>query len=72
MSVSIPPLHACRTCEHGRDLHRECDSRPFCTAHHQPVYHLPEHEHDDQHGFHRHCESFVMRAEIIDADEEDA
>ena len=73
--VSTPPLQACRICEHGRKLHelknRASETRARCEANHLPAYRQPEHEHDDQHGYHRHCADFKMRAEVIDADEED-
>ena len=71
MIVSKPPLQACRTCEHGRKLLLYKVAHPYCGENHQPTYAPPSHEHDDQHGFHRHCADFVMREEIIDADEED-
>jgi hypothetical protein len=74
MNVSKPPLHACRTCEHGRELIPKGirQAMPQCEAGHYPHYRYPEHEHDDQHGFYHHCPDHVQRAEIIDADKEDA
>ena len=76
MSNQNPPLQACRTCEHGRNLHADMQPhadgihiiQPICGKKHAPGYNLPTHEHDDQHGFYRHCLDWQCRAEVIDAD----
>ena len=73
MSVTTPPLQACRTCEHGRNLYglkaRVSATRGECDLGHYPAYRKPEHEHDDQHGYHWHCADWKCRAEVIDAEE---
>ena len=71
MSVPIPPLHACRTCEHGRELYerRACGGLSVCAKGYEVLYRFPEHEHDDQHGFYRECADHEHRAEVIDAEE---
>lgn len=69
MSVSTPPLQACRTCEHGRNIRRISGALGICDLKHETIYRLPEHEYDDQHGYHRHCADWQCRAEVIDAEE---
>ena len=71
MSVSKPPLHACRTCEHGRKLYerRVVGGLSRCDKVHEVIYRFPEHDHDDQHGFYRECADHEQRAEVIDGEE---
>ena len=74
MSVSISPLQACRTCEHGRNLYQ---NRPplmhvaRCDKNLITQYRFPRHEQDDQHGFYRHCADWKCRTEVIDAEKEE-
>ena len=72
MSVSTPPLQACRTCDHGRNIRRVSGALGLCDLKHETLYRIPEHEHDDQGGYYRECADHVQRAEVIDAEEEAA
>jgi hypothetical protein len=71
MSVSTPPLQACRTCEHGRELYsrRVSGGASVCAKGWLVLYRFPTHEQDDQHGFYRECEDHEQRSEVLNGEE---
>jgi len=71
MSVSTPPLQACRTCENGRELYsrRVSGGASVCAKGWLVLYRFPKHEDDDQHGFYRECADHEQRSEVINSEE---